>query len=85
MKNKFIPAKVSLSNGVKFTIYVTIDKANGPVNTLEAALDNWLARTEEYTAKSFVDYINSKGMHKAFTESDYKNNLPKRKNHVKTN
>ena len=50
-----------------------------------AALDNWLARTEEYTAKSFVDYINSKGMHKAFTESDYKNNLPKRKNHVKTN
>ena len=30
-----------------------------------AALVNWVHRTEDYTAQSFCNYINSKGMHKA--------------------
>lgn len=31
----------------------------------QAALHNWMVRTEDFTAESFCKYINSKGVHRA--------------------
>ena len=40
---------------------------------LQAAVDNWYVRTDEYTPESLCEYINSKGAHTALTEEQYKN------------
>ncbi len=41
--------------------------------SITEALDNWLARTEDFTDSSFVNYINSKDTeHIAMTEDEYK-------------
>lgn len=59
-----------LSNGKLLKIFHNIP------NEINAALDNWLARTNKYTEQSFCDYINSKrerGLceHVAYTEKEY--------------
>jgi hypothetical protein len=61
--------KVELNNGKKFNIYIRKEFEE----YAEPALVNWLPRTTEYTAESFVDYINSKGweMEQALTELEY--------------
>ena len=51
--------KIDLSNGLSFIIKHNLP-IKGSVDTLESALDCWLARTKKITGKSFVDYINSK-------------------------
>lgn len=43
----------------------------GNINTINAALDNWLARTKVFTQKSFINYINSKGVYIAMTKEKY--------------
>lgn len=35
-------------------------KTKGPINTIEAAVDNWSARTNNPCAEDLCDYINSK-------------------------
>lgn len=52
---------------IKFSIYHIIDEM------IYSAFDNWLARTEEYTSRSFVNYINSKNHPciSAWTESQF--------------
>lgn len=45
------------------TIYTTADGAE-----LEAAYKNWYVRTEDHTALSLCNYINSKGLHAALTQ-----------------
>lgn len=63
-------ASFKLSNGKSFTIVHNINRI-GNVNSIDAALDNWLARTQDYSAQSFVNYINSKHVHKAMTKKQY--------------
>jgi len=48
---------IELSNGVKFTIVHDFPKMEGSVNSFDAAFQSWLARTDEYTAEDFVDYV----------------------------
>lgn len=43
-----------LSNGELITICHNIP------DKIQAAFDNWIARTDEYTATSFCEYINQK-------------------------
>jgi len=52
---------------IKFNIIHNLSVQPGA--NIRGALDNWLARTNKYTAKSFCNYINSKGVHTAMTES----------------
>lgn len=60
-----------LSNGIKFTIYH--DLPNIPGICIQDAFQNWLVRTNNYDAKSFVKYINSKQTgYFALTEKEYK-------------
>ncbi len=57
-----------------FEIWHTLP-TRGNVNTIEAAVDNWQARTSEYTQQSLIDYINSKrlkGMAPDFYASKFK-------------
>jgi hypothetical protein len=61
---KFKESEIELSNGTSFKIKHNMT-LYGPVNSLQAAFDCWIVRTSEYTAESFVEYINSKGMYKA--------------------
>lgn len=49
---------LELSNGTKLTICHNMPETQGL--SIEDALPNWLARTRDYTAQSFVDYIMSK-------------------------
>ena len=63
MKNrvtKLNKSKVELSNGTIFTIVHNFKKMKGSVNSFDAAFQNWLIRTDNYTANSFVDYVLSK-------------------------
>jgi hypothetical protein len=52
--------KCELSNGVTFTIVHNM-KMDGNHNSFDAAYQCWLARTNVYTAESFVYYVHSKG------------------------
>lgn len=55
---------------VKFSVIHNLP-ANFGLN-IDGAVDNWLARTEEYTAQSLVDYINSKNTgYFCITEREY--------------
>lgn len=49
---------LGLSNGTKFIICHNMPETQGL--SIEDAMVSWLARTDEYTAQSFVDYIMSK-------------------------
>lgn len=51
--------EVKLNNGTSFDIWHTLP-LEGNVNTFYAALENWEARTTEFTQQSLIDYINSK-------------------------
>jgi hypothetical protein len=60
---------------ISFTIFHNL-KPHGTVDSLDAALDNWINRTEEVTAESLCQYINGKrekGMsnHYAFTRKQF--------------
>lgn len=55
---------------VHFKIYHNIP-GEGNINTAYTALDNWLARTQDHTEQSFVAYINSKGIYKAYTQEEW--------------
>lgn len=59
------------NNLVKFSIIHNIPHS-GDINGFNGALQNWLMRTDVYTAESFVDYINSKNVYKAYTVEQYK-------------
>lgn len=69
----FIQFKVGKKK-VEFTIIHNIH-GRGNVNSIDAALDNWLVRTDEYTPESFVDYINSKDIYEAYTINQFKEKL----------
>ena len=54
----------SLSNGTKFSVVHNVEK----INSIDAAFQCW---TKKFTQKSFIDYINSKGLHKVITKEQY--------------
>ena len=56
---------------VRLKIYHNIPDDGSNINTPHAALDAWLARTSEFTDESFVNYINSKGIYRAFTKEQW--------------
>lgn len=71
MKNgNWQEASFELSNGVKFTVIHNIP-GTGNINSIHAAFDNWMARTNEYTQGSFIAYINSKGVYEAMTKEQF--------------
>lgn len=63
-EEKLIETSIKLDNGVFFKIRHNMP-IMGNINSIEAALASWEARTDEYTVESFVNYINSKGLYKA--------------------
>ncbi len=56
--------------GVNFSIIHNIDQ-EGAINSIDAAVDNWAARTDTFTDRSLCDYINGKGCHIAYTLEEY--------------
>lgn len=58
------------NKNVKFSIVHNIPNSRN-INSIDAALENWLMRTDDFTDESFVDYINSKDVYKAFTMEQY--------------
>lgn len=66
---KFTRSTIELSNGEGFEIMHNIPE--GDINGLQGAIDNWLVRTDEYTPESFCKYVNSKGLHKAYTVEQF--------------
>jgi len=65
---------IKLSNDISFDIVSNIPESNNGINDIQAAIDNWVVRTNQYTDKSFVNYINSKTQisgFKAFTLNDF--------------
>lgn len=61
-----------LSNGVKFSIINDFENIDGPVNSIDAAFQNWIARTEDFSAESFVAYIKKKEPKRiALTEAQF--------------
>ena len=54
-----------------FNIYHNLPDFNGL--SIEDALNSWVYRTKEYSAKSFCDYVNSKNSgYVAITEKQFK-------------
>lgn len=52
---------------------------NGNIDTIEAAVDNWFARTDKYNDKSLIAYINSKSHmsnHYAMTVKEFSEKFP---------
>lgn len=39
---------------------------------IEAALINWIERTEKYTLESFIQYVRSKNAYRIYTEAEFK-------------
>lgn len=54
---------VELNNGDKFIIVHNFSTLEGNINSFDAAFDSWIARTDDFSAKSFVDYVKSKKEH----------------------
>jgi hypothetical protein len=46
--------------------------------TMQAALENWIVRTNEYTIKSFILYVRSKGVHTILTKEEYQKRKQKK-------
>ena len=69
-KKQWYETGFELSNGTKFTICHNLP-VKGTINSIQAAFDCWLARTDTFTATSFIAYIASKGQHQAMTKEDY--------------
>ena len=59
---------IRLSNGTKFTL---VHNLSG--QEINAALECWLARTKQYTKKSFIRYINSKNWACKYAYNDLEN------------
>lgn len=77
-KAEYTRTELEIPHGIeeKIVIYHDLPEIFG--SSLECAFDLWLIRTTTYTAKSFVDYINSKSHitgSSAFTEEEY-NQIP---------
>jgi hypothetical protein len=70
LETQWIETFFELSDGKKFSIVHNIER-QGNINSIQAAFDNWIIRTTKYTEKSLIDYINSKGVHKAMTKKNY--------------
>lgn len=65
-------SEMKLSNGITITIVHDFKQLDGPVNSFQAAFDNWLMRTEDYTAESFVNYVRGKDKEMLiFTKEQY--------------
>lgn len=78
MQKKFQWAQAEVVIGSKaFIIIHSLTDDEGTINTLNAALQNWIFRTNEYSAASFVDYINSKGEVRAYTVQQWKDKCKK--------
>lgn len=58
IKNKWKETGFELSNGTKFSIYHNLPEVKGL--SIQDAFQNWLVRTNKYTAKSFTHYIKLK-------------------------
>lgn len=71
---KLIKADVQFNvdgNPIKFSVIHNMPKTFGL--SFDCALDNWLARTKKFTAKSLCKYIMSKQCDVvAMTEAEYK-------------
>jgi hypothetical protein len=61
---------VELSNGTIFQLVHNIEKTHGSINSVEAAIIAWCARTKVFTQESFIEYINSKGVHEAMSKEE---------------
>jgi major membrane immunogen (membrane-anchored lipoprotein) len=69
---KLNKTKVELSNGESFTIVHDFKNMNGNINSFDAAFQNWINRTDDYTAASFVKYVKNKEPERIFvTLEDY--------------
>ena len=56
----------------KYKFAIIHDLPKIPGLRIEDALENWLARTSEYTAESFCEYINDKPIeYSAMTEEEF--------------
>jgi len=66
-KRKYNSYTINLSDKTSFQVITNIPDNKSGINSLEAALDCWLARTKEYTDVSFVTYINSKASISGFS------------------
>jgi hypothetical protein len=78
---KWYEAKFAMSDGTEVHLVHNIPQTDGSINSLQAAFDNWIVRTNTYTTKSFVDYINSKthmSGHRALTWDDYQKLIKER-------
>jgi hypothetical protein len=59
-------------DGQQYKFAVVHDLPKIPGLSIEDALVNWLARTDEYTAESFCEYINDKPIeYSAMTEEEF--------------
>ena len=68
---KWTESSFKLSNGTEFSICHNLP-VKGYINSIYAALECWLARTEEFTQASFIEYINSKKAgFEAMTKEDW--------------
>ena len=77
---KLNKTEINLSNGTSFVIVHDLPM-KGAVGSFDAALDNWLARTKEYTADSFVNYVKCKDKSVIFlTFEEYEKRILKTEN-----
>ena len=66
---KLQESKIELSNNVTFKIYHNLHDFGIGINS---ALQNWLAKTNNYDSRSFCDYIMSKDINMiALTEKEF--------------
>lgn len=56
---------LAISNGVSFTIVHDFPNMSG-INSFDSAYQNWMSRTDDYTAESFIAYVKSKEPHRVF-------------------
>ena len=72
---KLNKTEVKLSNEESFTIVHDFKNMNGVVNSFDAAFQNWISRTTDYSAESFCVYVKSKEPERIFvTLEQYKKN-----------
>lgn len=57
---------VELSDGTKFTIVNDFENMEGALGSFDAAFQNWLVRTDDFTAESFILYVKSKEPNRIF-------------------
>lgn len=61
----------------RFVVINDFYSERGAINSLQSAVDNWLARTKKYTSKSFCRYVNSKGLNVAIPQTTFNRLLKK--------